>query len=109
MRDWDFNELMVQSFIGKNLYMLDRPIHMGIMLGIFSAGGIGFELQPVSRPFKYPRVSAILLIIFVTILAIDMLSSIIRNRSQSTYTISTIATRVYFISNKLVKSPNMAC
>ena len=109
MRDWDFNELIMQSFIGTNLYMLDRPIHMGTMLGIFSAGGIGFELQPVSRAFKYPRVSAILLIIFVAILVIDMLPSIIRNRIQSTYTISTIATRVYFISKKLVKSPNMVC
>ena len=47
VRDWDFNGLIMQSFIGKNLYMLDRPIHMGTMPGIFSAGCIDFELQPL--------------------------------------------------------------
>ena len=52
------------------------------MLGIVGAGGIGYELQSSFRMFEYPRVSAIILVIFVTILGIDIFSSVIRKRVQ---------------------------
>jgi len=73
---------IIPSFIGNNLYILDRNIRMATMLGIVGAGGIGYELQSSFRMFEYPRVSAIVLVIFVTILGIDMLSSAIRKRVQ---------------------------
>ena len=68
------------SFVGNNLYILDRNIRMATMLGIVGAGGIGYELQSSFRMFEYPKVSAIIIIIFITIFLIDNLSSYIRSK-----------------------------
>ena len=71
---------VLPSFVGNNLYILDRNVRMATMLGIVGAGGIGYELQSSFRMFNYPRVSAIIIMIFVTIFIIDMVSSQIRRR-----------------------------
>jgi phosphonate transport system permease protein len=71
---------IIPSFIGNNLYILDRNIRMATMLGIVGAGGIGYELQSAFRMFEYPRVAAIIIVIFMTIFIIDMLSSYIRSK-----------------------------
>jgi phosphonate transport system permease protein len=71
---------IMASFVGNNLYILDRNIRMATMLGIVGAGGIGYELQSSFRMFEYPRVLAIILVIFATIFVIDMLSSAIRKK-----------------------------
>jgi phosphonate transport system permease protein len=71
---------IIPSFVGNNLYILDRNIRMATMLGIVGAGGIGYELQSSFRMFEYQKVSAIILIIFVTIFLIDNLSSYIRSK-----------------------------
>ena len=71
---------IIPSFVGNNLYILDRNIRMATMLGIVGAGGIGYELQSSFRMFEYPKVSAIVIIIFFTIFFIDHLSSYIRSK-----------------------------
>ena len=71
---------IMPSFIGNNLYILDRNIRMATMLGIVGAGGIGYELQSSFRLFNYPRVSAIIIVIFITIFIIDNISSYIRSK-----------------------------
>ena len=71
---------IIPSFIGNNLYILDRNIRMATMLGIVGAGGIGYELQSSFRMFEYQKVSAIIIIIFITIFIIDHLSSFIRSK-----------------------------
>ena len=71
---------IIPSFIANNLYILDRNIRMATMLGIVGAGGIGYELQSSFRMFEYQKVSAIIIIIFVTIFVIDHLSSFIRSK-----------------------------
>ena len=71
---------IIPSFVANNLYILDRNIRMATMLGIVGAGGIGYELQSAFRMFEYPKVSAIILIIFVTIFIIDNISSYIRSK-----------------------------
>jgi phosphonate transport system permease protein len=71
---------IIPSFIANNLYILDRNIRMATMLGIVGAGGIGYELQSSFRMFEYQKVSAIIIIIFVTIFIIDHLSSFIRSK-----------------------------
>ena len=71
---------IIPSFIGNNLYILDRNVRMATMLGIVGAGGIGYELQSSFRMFEYQRVSAIILVIFGAIFLIDMLSSYIRSK-----------------------------
>ncbi len=71
---------IIPSFVANNLYILDRNIRMATMLGIVGAGGIGYELQSSFRMFEYQKVSAIIVIIFVTIFFIDHLSSFIRSK-----------------------------
>ena len=71
---------IIPSFVANNLYILDRNIRMATMLGIVGAGGIGYELQSSFRMFEYERVSAIIIIIFITIFLIDHLSSFIRSK-----------------------------
>ena len=71
---------IIPSFVANNLYILDRNIRMATMLGIVGAGGIGYELQSSFRMFEYQKVSAIIIIIFVTIFLIDHLSSYIRSK-----------------------------
>jgi len=62
---------ILPSFVANNLYILDRNIRMATMLGIVGAGGIGYELQSSFRMFEYERVSAIIILIFLTIFLID--------------------------------------
>jgi len=71
---------IIPSFIANNLYILDRNVRMATMLGIVGAGGIGYELQSSFRMFEYQRVSAIIIIIFITIFLIDNISSFIRSK-----------------------------
>ncbi len=70
---------IIPSFVANNLYILDRNVRMATMLGIVGAGGIGYELQSSFRMFEYEKVSAIIIIIFITIFFIDHLSSLIRS------------------------------
>ena len=71
---------IIPSFIANNLYILDRNFRMATMLGIVGAGGIGYELQSSFRMFEYQKVSAIIIIIFITIFIIDHISSFIRSK-----------------------------
>ena len=71
---------IIPSFVANNLYILDRNIRMATMLGIVGAGGIGYELLSSFRMFEYQKVSAIIIIIFITIFIIDHLSSLIRSK-----------------------------
>ena len=71
---------ILPSFVADNLYILDRNVRMATMLGIVGAGGIGYELQSSFRMFEYERVSAIIILIFVTIFLIDHFSAFIRSK-----------------------------
>jgi len=71
---------IIPSFVANNLYILDRNVRMATMLGIVGAGGIGYELQSSFRMFEYEKVSAIIIIIFVTIFIIDNLSTFVRSK-----------------------------
>ncbi len=70
---------ILPAFVANNLYILDRNVRMATMLGIVGAGGIGYELQSSFRMFEYERVSAIIILIFVTIFLIDHFSAFIRS------------------------------
>ena len=71
---------ILPSFVANNLYILDRNVRMATMLGIVGAGGIGYELQSSFRMFEYERVSAIIILIFVTIFLIYHFSAFIRSK-----------------------------
>ena len=71
---------ILPAFVGNNFYIFDRNIRMATMLGIVGAGGIGYELQSSFRMFEYEKVSAIIIIIFITIFIIDQISSYVRSK-----------------------------
>ena len=71
---------ILPAFVANNLYILDRNVRMATMLGIVGAGGIGYELQSSFRMFEYEKVSAIIILIFLTIFLIDNFSSFIRSK-----------------------------
>ena len=71
---------ILPSFVANNLYILDRNVRMATMLGIVGAGGIGYELQSSFRMFEYERVSAIIILIFITIFLIDYFSAFVRSK-----------------------------
>ena len=71
---------ILPAFVANNLYILDRNVRMATMLGIVGAGGIGYELQSSFRMFEYEKVSAIIILIFITIFIIDHISTFIRSR-----------------------------
>ncbi|SRR5579883_123429 len=71
---------IIQEVIGYTLYIFDRNVRVATVLGLVGAGGIGFELNSRLRFFEYDQAAAIILIIIITIIAIDYLSAWLRSK-----------------------------
>lgn len=69
---------VLPQYIAYNIYILDRNVRMATVIGIVGAGGIGQELKGRYDMFDYSHVATILLMIFITVFALDRLSSYIR-------------------------------
>jgi phosphonate transport system permease protein len=69
---------VLPQYIAYNMYILDRNIRMATVVGIVGAGGIGQELKGRYDMFDYGHVMTILLLIFLTVYALDQVSSKIR-------------------------------
>ena len=70
----------LQETVGYTVYIIDRNVRMAAILGLVGAGGIGFELTAALRLFQYRRAAALIVLVVVTVLAIDYLSSWARRR-----------------------------
>ncbi len=68
------------SYVAYTLYVLDRNVRMAAVIGLVGAGGIGQELKGRYDTFEYGHVGTILLAIFLTVLALDHISSRVRAR-----------------------------
>lgn len=68
-------------FYSYNLYLLDRNIRASTVMGVVGAGGIGFELVMSMKVFDYQRTLTIILLILVTILIVDNISSYLRKKA----------------------------
>jgi len=66
--------------VGYVLYIFDRNVRMSSVLGLVGAGGIGQALYDALRLFQYGRSAMLILILLVTIVAIDALSGWARQR-----------------------------
>lgn len=71
---------VLPSYTGLSLYILDRNIRMATVIGLVGAGGIGQELKGRFDMFQYDRVGTILLVIFLTVVALDIVSARFRKR-----------------------------
>lgn len=67
-------------FNSYNLYILDRNIRASTVMGIVGAGGIGFELIMSMRLFEYRQTATLIIIILITIMAVDRFSSYLRKK-----------------------------
>lgn len=67
-------------WISYSLYRFESNLRSATVLGIVGAGGIGVLLWESIRGFSYPEAAAIIIIIIVSVTAVDMLSQIIRKK-----------------------------
>ena len=61
-------------------YILERNIRTATVLGIVGAGGIGTELKGRWDLFDYDHVATILLVIFITVVLLELVTQRLRNR-----------------------------
>ena len=66
------------ALVGSVLYLFDVNIRSSTILGIVGGGGIGFLLLNSMRVLQFDVTGAILILIFVTIYAIEQLSGRVR-------------------------------
>lgn len=69
-----------QEMVGYTLYIFDRNVRMASVLGLVGAGGIGLALHENLRFFNYDESAALILVMLVSIVAIDYLSTFIRGK-----------------------------
>ena len=67
-------------FISMALYRFESDVRSASILGFVGAGGIGFYLFDKMRAFENNDVCTIIIIIVLTVWALDKLSSVIRKR-----------------------------
>lgn len=60
------------------LYRLETNVRSATTLGIVGAGGIGQTLYESIRSFQYAQTTAQVIIVVVTVMAIDLLSARLR-------------------------------
>lgn len=71
---------ILREALGYTLYIFDRNVRMASVLGLVGAGGIGLALHDTLRMFNYDESAALIIVILVTILIIDYLSTWLRGK-----------------------------
>ena len=66
--------------LSQMLYMFDYNVRQTSILGLVGAGGIGFYIINYIKFFEYGKAAVFMLIVLVTVLAIDFVSVKIRDR-----------------------------
>jgi phosphonate transport system permease protein len=65
-------------WVSYTLYRFESNVRSATVVGIVGAGGIGMVFSEAMRSFDYPAAGAILLIIILTVVALDILSGYLR-------------------------------
>ena len=71
---------VLSNFVSYTLLRFEINVRGASVMGFVGAGGIGKELLSSIRQFYYSDVSAILLMIIVTVFVIDLLTERLRHR-----------------------------
>jgi phosphonate transport system permease protein len=71
---------VLPQYFAYTQYVLERNVRMATVIGVVGAGGIGVELKGRFDMFDFGHVTTILLVIFVTVLALERLSQWARAR-----------------------------
>jgi phosphonate transport system permease protein len=71
---------VLSNFVSYALLRFEINVRGASIMGFVGAGGIGQDLMEAIRKFYYPDVSAILLLIIVTVALIDLVTERVRRR-----------------------------
>ena len=71
---------VMPNFLSYALFRFEINVRAATVLGLVGAGGIGGELYLVIRQFEYTDISAIVVLIVMTVAIIDMASEHLRHR-----------------------------
>ena len=71
---------ILSGFVSYTLLRFEINVRESAVLGFVGAGGIGMDLFEAIRKFYYSDVSAILVMIVITVALIDSATSLIRHR-----------------------------
>ncbi|RLU00073.1 MAG: phosphonate ABC transporter, permease protein PhnE [Ketobacter sp.] len=73
---------VLPAWIAYVQYIFERNIRTATVLGIVGAGGIGMELKGRWDLFDYGHVTTILLVIFITVVTLEVISQKLRNKTM---------------------------
>ena len=71
---------VLPMMLSNTLYMFEHNVRSAAILGIVGAGGIGFLLADRLRAYEFQEACTIILLVIVTVYAIDYLSKVLRER-----------------------------
>jgi phosphonate transport system permease protein len=71
---------VLPQYLSYTQYILERNVRMATAIGVVGAGGIGVELKGRFDTFDFGHVSTILVVILVTILALERASLWVRSK-----------------------------
>ncbi len=69
---------VIPLWVSFMLYRFESNVRSATVVGMVGAGGIGVVLWDIMRGFQYAQTAAVILIIILTVSAIDLISSRIR-------------------------------
>ncbi len=72
----------LSHYVSYVLYAFELNIRASMILGLVGAGGIGMILETQRSNFEYERVTLIVLVVLLAVLAIEQISASIRRRLQ---------------------------
>jgi phosphonate transport system permease protein len=65
-------------WVSYTLYRFESNVRSATVVGMVGAGGIGVALWDVIRAFQFDRTAAVLIMIVLTVSAVDLFSARIR-------------------------------
>jgi phosphonate transport system permease protein len=71
---------VLPQYVAYIQYILERNVRTATILGVVSAGGIGFELMARFKNGEYDAVATILIIVFITVFALEHGSQYLRKK-----------------------------
>ncbi len=74
---------ILPNFASYSLYVFELNVRASVVLGFVGAGGIGTQIAVELARFNYDNLSAIIVVLFVVVFAIDQISGVLRRRLAS--------------------------
>jgi phosphonate transport system permease protein len=71
---------VLANYVAYGLYVFEINIRASVVLGIVGAGGIGQVLETQRQFFRFDRVLAIVMLIFIMVFVIEQVSIAMRRR-----------------------------